>query len=63
MSLVARFRRFVEDVLPWYDPVAERKHRAQTAALAERLHQTEPLVERIRRDYVEMDKRLRIDRR
>lgn len=63
MSVAARFRRFIEDVLPWYDPAAERKHRAETAALAARLNRAQPIVENIRRDYAEMDKRLRIGRR
>ena len=59
VSWAARFRRFVETVLPWYDPAAEREHRQQTAALERRLDRIVPKVEQLRRDYQAMDRRLK----
>lgn len=36
VSFTARIRRWVEEVLPWYSPEAERRNRAYTADLEKR---------------------------
>lgn len=47
----ARFRRWVEDVLPWYDPKVEREHRAYTADLQKRGAAAIRSAEQVREDY------------
>lgn len=53
-DFVTRFRRFVEDRLPWYDRDDERRKIAQTEAVRQRSIRT-----RIRAEAILADDRLR----
>jgi len=59
VNLGARFRRLIEQWLPWFDAAAEREHRQHTAELERRLDKVVPKVEQLRRDYAAMDRRLK----
>lgn len=59
VSVGARIRRWVENVLPWYSPEEERKHRAYTADLEERGARAISGAEQVRKDYLKAAGRLR----
>lgn len=56
--MAARLRRFVEAILPWYDPAVQEQQLAKSDELGTRLETALPAVDRIRRDYGLMADRL-----
>lgn len=63
--VLARFRAFIERVLPWYDPAAERRHRQVTEEIRQHGIRTRLSAEQLRRDYQDYGghERLRLGRR
>lgn len=58
VSVRDRFHRFVERILPWYDPAEERRRNARSAAIVRELRVNTRNAEAIRAAYQDMAERL-----
>jgi hypothetical protein len=56
---MARFRRWLEDKLPWYDPAEERERKAHSAQLAQQVEASRLSAARTKLDYQAYADRLR----
>lgn len=54
-----RWHRLVEWFLPWFDPAVEAEREAHSEAVRTRAIRARIITEKVRKDYAEMDARLR----